>query len=104
MSGDSERMERLAVALERIADALETGAAAAEVRDREFASFAGMIHSDLETMMYAHLFAIPPLIEAQPHIDADAKVELIQRIFELSQVHARQVKEASGWRKPEDDA
>jgi hypothetical protein len=91
-------------ALNVIATSLKTIADGVEQRDRDFASFAGLIHADLETLMYACLFAIPPLIDANPNIDKDASVELIQRVMELSQVHRQQAREATGWRKPPEDS
>ncbi len=96
--------EQNAKALRRIAEALETIVTDNQQRDREAASFAGLVHSDIETLMYAVLFAIPPLIHANPNIDADAKVEMIQRIFELSTVHQKQVKEATSWAKNDSNA
>lgn len=85
-------MERIALSLERLVEFTRT----------DWTAFAGLVHADLETLMYAALFTIPAMIHADPGIDDEATASLIRKIHEIADLHRQQVRQAAGW-KPHDE-
>ena len=98
MSIEEKTLEQL----ERIADALETICDQKAADASGLASFLGLLHADVETIGYILGFALPPLIQAQPGVPDDAKAEMVMKVMQLLEVHRAQVKEASGWQRPDD--
>jgi len=61
---------------DRIADALE---AMVEHNKTDASAFAGLIHADLETLMFAILAIIPPLILSMPNLHEHTKAHWMER-------------------------
>ncbi len=62
---------------------------------RSLQTYAGMLHADLETLMYCVMFAVPPLI-MQADLPDEDKAMQVARVMELADVHRAQLREITG--------